>query len=161
MSGLLDQAMSVYGANQWSFDQLAVPRKTIKSSEELENPITLETFMEEVCRRPDGMKGVASLFDVHLCVPEIGGLSRLVDRVLEGKYESLPFPLCPAKDLPKGTTISYVIHNKEDGTMNVYSRYCTSPLGSQPRTPLVYAQATRMRWRKDRVLGLSRKAFSH
>ena len=111
--------MNLYGGNQWSFDQLAVPRKTVKSSTDLENPITLETFMEEVCRRPDGMKTVTMLFDIHCCVPEIGGLGSLVDAVLDGKYMSLPFPLSPAKDLPKDTNISYVIHNNEDGTMSV------------------------------------------
>ena len=65
-----------------------MPRKTSKSSEDLENPITLETFVEEVCRRPDGMRSVTVRFDVHNKVPEIGGLCNLLtDAVLEGKYE--------------------------------------------------------------------------
>ena len=118
-SGLLDAAMTKYGGKAWSLNTLDAPASFCKREDELEDPISMSTFLGAVARTTEGLtKTVNVLFDVHMSVPEFPW-SQLREYAMQNKPEMLPCSLMPSCALPVGCRVGFVANNKQDGTMDV------------------------------------------
>ncbi|CAE6920958.1 unnamed protein product [Symbiodinium sp. CCMP2592] len=119
MSSLFDTILTRVGGKDWNYDSLAVPQCGMVKAEDLEEPITLQQFLQEACRRPDEAKVTTLLFDVHNNVPEFGGFARIGEQVQRSELDQLPLPLEVSQALPKGAKMGLIMDNHQDGSMNV------------------------------------------
>ena len=119
MANLLESTMELVGGKEWSFEALVVPQMGHVPSAEIENPITMEDFLSSACRRCDGIRTATLMFDFHPKVPEFGGFARLGELIQQGEIQDLPAPLALDGNLPPRAKMGIIVHNLEDGTMNV------------------------------------------
>ena len=82
----------------------------------------------------DAVKNTTMIFDVHMKVAEYGGLARLVELIQQGQLENLPPPLCVQERLPVCAKMGAIIHNLQDGTMNIIKTFPTRWACLMPRS---------------------------
>ncbi|CAE7568958.1 unnamed protein product [Symbiodinium microadriaticum] len=80
--------------------------------------IRLSDLEKHVCRR-DLPKTCVLVLDAHYQISEFGNLLSACERLSNQDYSALPPRLQPTTSLPHGSTVSYIIHNLQDGTMDV------------------------------------------
>ena len=118
-NNMFDAVMQRVGGKEWNYDSLAVPQCGLVKAEDIEEPICLQQFLAEACRRTEGTKVTTVIFDVHTGVPEFGGFARIGEQVQRGELDGLPLPLQVPHTLPKGARMGLVIENLHDGTLNI------------------------------------------
>ena len=65
------------------------------------------------------MKTTTLIFDVHTRVSEFSGLARIGELIQQGELANLPQPLRVQEPLPPNAKMGVIIHNLEDGTINI------------------------------------------
>ena len=115
---ILDEAMKKYGAKDWNLVDLVRPIYVNKSPPQIPSDLSFENFQEYVCRA-DVAKTCPIVMDMHIGLPEFGNIASACQKLCDLDDSGLPPNLRPAAQLPHGCTVSYIIHNQADGTMNV------------------------------------------
>ena len=101
----------------------SLPLPQIGHLTDIEDAISLQQFLSASCRRCDGVKSTTLIFDVHMKVAEYAGLARLGELIQQGELTDLPPSLRVQERLPSGAKMGVIIHNLQDGTMNIIKMF--------------------------------------
>ncbi|CAE7392560.1 HMA5 [Symbiodinium sp. CCMP2592] len=115
---LLDDAMAKYAAKEWTIQEHSTPVYVNNSQADISECIRLSDLEKHACRR-DLPKTCVLVLDAHYQIAEFGNLLSVCERLSNQDYSALPPRLQPSTSLPHGATVSYIIHNLQDGTMDV------------------------------------------
>ena len=118
-AGLLADAMARYGGKVWMFSTLDSTVCASISEDQIQDPITMSTFLTAVGRDLHSVTETVNLiFDAHLSLPEFA-LNQIGDCVKEKAPEKLPDCIKPPGPLPTGCRLGVIANNKQDGTVDV------------------------------------------
>ena len=121
MAELMDSVIAKVSGKEWQFQSLPLPQ--IGHLTDIEDAISLQQFLSASCRRCDGVKSTTLIFDVHMKVAEYAGLARLGELIQQGELTDLPPSLRVQERLPSGAKMGVIIHNLQDGTMNIIKMF--------------------------------------
>ncbi|CAE7375377.1 unnamed protein product [Symbiodinium sp. CCMP2592] len=121
MAELMDSVIAKVAGKEWQFQSLPLPQ--IGHLSDIDDAISLQQFLSASCRRCDGVKTTTLIFDVHMKVAEYGGLARLGELIQQGELTDLPPSLRVQEQLPPGAKMGVIIHNLQDGTMNIIKMF--------------------------------------
>ena len=119
---LLDQAMGSHGTAEWTYTSLDEPHLHVIRSD-VEGAITMEEFVGGVLREPGAARRTRIMVDMQKNVPEVGQWHSLLEVIRAGSLDQLPEGFRPRAAIPPHTKMGLVVHNKEDGTMDVLKIY--------------------------------------
>jgi hypothetical protein len=115
---MFDAAMEEHGGSDWHYTVLSLLARGAKAATDIENPVTVDAFIEHALRSTTGVRTTWALYDAQRAVPETGGHS-LAEAVATRSYATLPQELRPGGDVPDDAKLSIAVQNNGDGTMLV------------------------------------------
>ena len=113
-TNLLAEAIQEVGGKEWTFEALARPRSRHLRGDDLQNAVSMQAFISDVCRKPQCVKSTTHMFDFYFGVAEFGGIKDLPDSC--GNNASVNFL---SVLLPAIACMGVISDNLEDGTMNI------------------------------------------
>ena len=119
MTELMDAVIEKVGGKEWHYESLALPQTGHMPIGDIEEAITLDQFLSAACRRCDGVKTTTLILDVHTRVSEFSGLARIGELIQQGELANLPLPLRVQEPFPPNGKMGVIIHNLQDGTMDI------------------------------------------
>ena len=110
--------MTKYSSKEWALIDLPQPVYVNKPLPNSSCDLILSAFQQNACRLHVA-KTCTMILDAHFNMPAIGNLAAVCERLTKLDHAGLPATLQPALSLPHGCTVSYIINNNHDGTMDV------------------------------------------